>query len=91
MALSVTTSSVYPHQTYVGGWEVQGAGEKYVPEEGVRENDIVNAPTCRVLENVFVYEEEEWHVDFLSRKQFLLFKTKTLYFRKVWRDLYHQR
>jgi hypothetical protein len=56
-------------------------------EEGVGQNNIIDVPTRRVVQYVLVNEEQERHIDFLSRQKFLLLEAETFNLGKVWRNL----
>ena len=56
-------------------------------EEGITEDHVVDLFSRRVVQDVFVDEEEDWKVDLLARPDLLLFKTETFDLGKIRRDL----
>jgi hypothetical protein len=56
-------------------------------EESVAENHISHISCAGVIQNIFVNEEEKWHVHFFPGQQLLLFKAEAFNLGKVWSDL----
>ncbi len=85
MSLLVPPSTVTKlHQQRHFGEVEQGAN---IPEERVGEDDVVEVPALGIIKDVAVNEEQQRHVDLLSREQLLLFKAKAFDLGEVWRNL----
>ncbi len=56
-------------------------------EEGVTQDDIVEAVQLRVIADISIDEEEDWEIDFFAGSYFLFVKTETFDFGKVRGDL----
>lgn len=56
-------------------------------EESIAQRNSINAPHVRILDEIWIDEEENRHVHRLARVQPLLLKTETLNLAKVWRHL----
>ena len=66
---------------------LETASESNSLEKRVRQHDVIEIPTCRILEDVLVNEEQQGHVDLFPSQQLLFLKTEAFHFSEVWRNL----
>jgi len=62
------------------GISIDEGEEGYEPEECIGQDNIIDIPAGRIIQNVLIDKEQERHINLLSRQQLLFLKTETLYF-----------
>ena len=56
-------------------------------EKRVRQHDVIEVPTRRILEDILVDEEQQGHVDLFPGQQLLFLETEAFHFSEVRRNL----
>lgn len=84
-----TFQAYYASQSSHGSWQRRQDSIFVVSglEKCIAQRDCVNAFHGRILHEIWINEEEHWHIDGLSRIQSLLLKAEALDLAEIWSNL----